>query len=229
MDVDAVAFDKDGTLIDLDGYWLEPSRIWVEEAAAGDPDVARLLAAELGLEADRLRPGGPLAMGTVEQVTALTAELLRGLGVPGADADRRASEARRRAMEAGSNIPLRALGDVAGTLRRLREEDVGVAVVTADDHAPTRRALDDLGLADLVDLVLTADGDIPPKPHPAVVTTVASFFATSPDRILVVGDSPVDAETARAAGAAGFVLVGQPVPGLDADAVVASVDELTVG
>ena len=67
FEVEAVAFDKDGTLIDLDSAWGPAARHWVEAAAAGDLDLAKDLASSLGLDVDtgRLLIDGPFAVGTV--------------------------------------------------------------------------------------------------------------------------------------------------------------------
>ena len=36
FEVDAIAYDKDGTLVDLDAAWGPAARAWVETAAQGD-------------------------------------------------------------------------------------------------------------------------------------------------------------------------------------------------
>ena len=50
FDVDAVAFDKDGTLIDLDAAWGSAALAWVTTAASGDAVLEETLAARLGLD-----------------------------------------------------------------------------------------------------------------------------------------------------------------------------------
>jgi phosphoglycolate phosphatase-like HAD superfamily hydrolase len=68
FDVEAVVFDKDGTLISLESYRLEPSRRWVETAAAGSLELAGSLERQLGLLSDALTPDGPLATASLDDL-----------------------------------------------------------------------------------------------------------------------------------------------------------------
>ena len=74
FEVDAIAFDKDGTLIDLDAAWGPAAKHWVETAAAGDAGLEQELTAELGLHhgTERLVNGGLFAVGTVAQLYETT-------------------------------------------------------------------------------------------------------------------------------------------------------------
>jgi phosphoglycolate phosphatase len=77
---------------------------------------------------------------------------------------------------------------------------VRVAVVTNKPEALTRKILAGLGL--LHRMVAVVGGDTFPerKPHPRGVESVLSLCGTDRERALLVGDSPVDAATAQAAG-----------------------------
>lgn len=221
FDVDGVVFDKDGTLISLESYWLDAARAWVD--AAADPKDRSALAVALGLNDDGLVPDGPLATASINDLKDLTARTLHDLGVPGSE--RRVSLAADRASEVASKVAVRPLGDVAGAIRRLTDVGVKVAVVTTDDVVVARRTLEDLGVSDHIALILGGDGDNPVKPDGAVLRLVAEHFGTTADRLLMVGDSERDRQTARNGGAAGFVLVADS-PRLPADAVVGSVDRI---
>ena len=74
FDVDAVAFDKDGTLIDLDAAWGPAALAWVMTAASGDQVLEEKLAAGLGLDlaTGHLVEGGLFAVGTVGQLYEAT-------------------------------------------------------------------------------------------------------------------------------------------------------------
>ena len=73
-----VAFDKDGTLIDLDAAWGPAARAWVETAARGDVSLMAELAARMGLDLDRdhLVTGGLFAVGTLGQLHETTLQIL---------------------------------------------------------------------------------------------------------------------------------------------------------
>ena len=139
FEVEAVAFDKDGTLIDLDAAWGPAARAWVETAARGDVSLMAELAARMGLDLDRdhLVTGGLFAVGTLGQLHETTLQILEEKAIPDpgpvADAARHASA---RAGEEGRVVPL---GDVVGTFRNLGRAGVKLAVVSSDD----RSAIDD--------------------------------------------------------------------------------------
>jgi phosphoglycolate phosphatase len=227
FDVEAVVFDKDGTLISLESYWLEPSRRWVETAAAGSLEVMVALEERLGLLPDALDPEGPLATASLEDLVALTTDTLASIGVPAAAARSRAALARSRAKSLSASLSPVAIGDVRGGLQLLAAAGLRLAVATTDDEAPTLQALRWLGIDDLIDFVVAADGEIPPKPDRAVLKSIADRFGILPSSLLMVGDSQRDSDTARAGGAAGFVLVSPDGSSrIVADAVVTSVDEI---
>lgn len=221
FDIDGIVFDKDGTLISLDSYWLDAARAWIDVAA--EPRERSALSAALGLDDAGFVADGPLATASIADLKDLTARTLTDLGV--SDADHRSRHAANRAAEIAASTVPRPLGDVAGAIRRLTGAGIRVAVVTTDDAASARQALNDLGVAGLVDVVLGADGDGPVKPDAAVLHLVAERLGTTVDRLLMVGDSDRDRQTADNGGAAGFVLVADS-PRLPADAVVSSVDQI---
>ncbi|HVR31303.1 MAG TPA: HAD family hydrolase [Acidimicrobiia bacterium] len=231
FDVDVVVFDKDGTLLSLDSYWLAPSRTWITHAADGDAELTVQLEVELGLipteSGHQLDPDGPLATASLEDLVSLTRRVLGKFGIGFDETEQRTRRARTSAAEHSARLAPVAIGDVRAALTSLARAGLGIAIATTDDALPTHEALDALGIADLVDFVVTADGDIPSKPHRLVLATIASHFGLVPDRLLMVGDSVKDAETAANGGAAGFVLVSADRRArVRADAVVRSVSEI---
>jgi len=87
----------------------------------------------------------------------------------------------------------------------LRARGLRVAVATADDHDPAVATLAGLGVLDLVDMVVGAD-DMPTKPAPDPVLAICAHLNIAPADAMVVGDSRVDLQMGRAAGAG--LLVG---------------------
>ena len=77
-----------------------------------------------------------------------------------------------------------------------------VAVLTNKPLGPTRRLLDGLGLTRFVAAVIGGDGEFPRKPDPAGLRHLMGSFGGSPDRTVMIGDSRIDFDTARAAGTA---------------------------
>lgn len=232
LEVEAVAFDKDGTLIDLDAAWGPAAMSWVENAARGDAGLAESLATELGLDlgSGRLVPGGIFAVGTVAHLYETTLEVLRANGLAEAEARMVASAARTSSAIAGESGNLVPLGDVTGTFRALKEAGIRIAIVSSDDRSAIDSAVIALGVGSLLDAVVSGDEGLDPKPAPDALLEAALRMGVDPGHMLYVGDSWVDAAAGRAAGVAGTVLVGDPP--FDArevaSVVVAAVDSLRV-
>jgi phosphoglycolate phosphatase len=214
FEVDAVAFDKDGTLIDLDAAWGPAARAWVETAGQGDNALIEDLAHELGLDltTGRLVVGGIFAVGTVGQLHQTTLAVLAGRGVDENRAHRLADAAETTSAMAGEAGNLIPLGDVAGLFRALTEAGAQVAIVSSDDRAVVEATAATLEVEALLTTVVAGDDGLNPKPAPDALRRAASQIGVDPGRMLYVGDSWVDAAAGVAAGAAGTVLVGDPPP-----------------
>ena len=232
FDVDGVAFDKDGTLIDLDSAWGPAAIAWVITAAAGDPALEETLALKLGLDlvTGHLVEGGLFAVGTVAQLYETTLKALSDNGTEESDARAWSDRAREMSALAGAKGNLVALGDVAGTFRRLHEAGLLLAIVSSDDRRAIDSVIEALALGSLLDAVVSGDEGLDAKPAPAALLEAARRLGMEPVRLLYVGDSWVDAEAARTAGIAGVVLVGEQPPetSLLATVVVPSIDSLGV-
>lgn len=228
FEVEAVAFDKDGTLVDLDAAWGPAARAWVETAAGGDPALMADIAARMGLDLDRdhLVSDGLFAAGTVGQLYEATLEALSELGV--ADGPKVANAARNASALAGKKGSLVALGDVVGALGVLHEAGLQLAIVSSDDRSGIDSAIAALGIGPLITAIVSGDQGLHPKPAPDVLLEATRSLGIAPTRMLYVGDSRVDVEAGRAAGVAGTVLVGQVAPevGELASVVVPAVDHL---
>jgi phosphoglycolate phosphatase len=89
----------------------------------------------------------------------------------------------------------------------------------------TEPLLAGLGLAGYFEIVLSGDSLPEKKPHPLPLLHSAKFFNVPIQQLLLIGDSLNDAVAARAAGCPVFCVPygynhGEPVDGLDLDAVV---------
>lgn len=88
---------------------------------------------------------------------------------------------------------------VLETLTALRERGGRLAVVTNKEGRHTRPLLQALGLQELVDLIVCGDTLPTRKPDPAGVRWCLERWALRPDQAVFVGDSDIDAQTARGA------------------------------
>lgn len=174
-----VVFDLDGTLVD--------SR---EDLAASTNDVLAGLGA------------APLAVGDVTRMVGDGARTLvqRALAAAGCDADldHALAEFHRhyavRLLE--TTRPYPGIGDVLATVG----VDATLAVLTNKPLAPTQRLLAHFGWAGVFGRVIGGDGPFPRKPDPAGLLDLMTWAGAAAEKTLMVGDSMVDVQVARAAG-----------------------------
>jgi phosphoglycolate phosphatase len=86
------------------------------------------------------------------------------------------------------------------TLLRALSGTVALAVLTNKPLDPTRRLLDHFGWTGLFGRVIGGDGPFPRKPDPAGLCDLITWANARPETTMMVGDSMVDVEVARAAG-----------------------------
>jgi phosphoglycolate phosphatase len=231
FDVDAVVFDKDGTLLDLDASWGPIALSWIEGVAPGDETVISVLAGALGLDlvSGRLRPDSVFAMSTLARIEADTRLLLASSGWSHDRIEHALAAGGRAIDHTVGAMPMTTLADVAVLMQELRAAGLGVAVFTSDEPHPTTMFLDRFGLHDLVGVVITAADVSEAKPSPEGLRTIAATLGTTTEQLLMVGDSVADRDAARAAGSP-FVAVGHTSRAASgAHATVASVAELSAG
>jgi phosphoglycolate phosphatase len=228
--VDVVVFDKDGTLISFEAMWVG----WARELGgrlelATRRPVAGDVYATIGFDptADRVIPGGPLAVATMSEIRELVAAVLRRW-CPSVSAARRIlADAWYEPDPVATAVPL---ADLPGLLGAIHASGRRIAVATTDDRRPTEATLAGLGLAALVDAVVCGDDPGPTKPEPAALAAVAARLGADVARTAMVGDTPADLQMARDAGARSIGVTSGVTTGAEleplADLVLGSIGEL---
>jgi phosphoglycolate phosphatase len=120
---------------------------------------------------------------------------------------------------------------VRESLVRLRARGVRLAVVTNKESRHTDAVLRAHRLADSFDRVISGDTQPTRKPDPAGVESCLHAFRVPRQRALFVGDSSIDAATARNAGVAVWLLphgynMGEPIENARPDRVIADLSAL---
>lgn len=119
----------------------------------------------------------------------------------------------------------RAYPGIPETLAAVAARGITQAVLSNKPAAMSRTILEGLGLSRFFAAVLGGDSLPAPKPDPAGVRRLCAETGAPPSAVLLVGDSPVDLQTARAAGV-GFcgVTWGFAAAGLRAAAATPLID-----
>jgi phosphoglycolate phosphatase len=120
---------------------------------------------------------------------------------------------------------------VRETLTKLRAQGVKLAVVTNKEGRYTQVVLDVHQLTPMFDVVVSGDTFSAKKPNPVGVAHCLSQFGVSAERALFVGDSSIDAATARNAGLPVWLLpygynMGQAIEVCAPDRVIQDVSSL---
>jgi phosphoglycolate phosphatase len=215
FDVQAVAFDLDGTLLDT-----------AHDLAAAVNGLLR----EIGL------PSLPVAVirdfvgKGMANLLVRVLEATRGAAPPAHEVA--ALLPRYQAIYAAQlGRETRVYPGVVEGLVRLREAGLKLAVVTNKASRFVAPHLEHAGIARFFDAAVGGDDADAKKPDPAPMHLVARRLGVDVQRMLVVGDSGNDAIAARAAGCPVVIVPygyneGRPVATIDADAIVASVREV---
>jgi phosphoglycolate phosphatase len=224
-DVEAIIFDKDGTLIDLAASWSPAGVRFVEICARGDRSLADALDSAIGMRHGLIVPDGVLAAGTMGDLLSTARRVLTEFGFD--DVDGLVETAHVAASQAASSV-VHPIGDITRTMARLAAAGLKLAVTTSDDRSPTLQTLAELQVAALVEVVVAGDDGISPKPAPDPLLLAAARLGVAIGNTLYVGDSVVDVEAARAAGVAAMVAVGRPdgPAARLADGVIQSIEEI---
>lgn len=168
-------------------------------------------------------------------VQVLIERALARLGPAGARADAarllESFHAHYARLEEDGALTARVYPGVAAGLAALQAAGLAIAVVT---NKPARAARDVLAarqLARWIKAVVGGDSGLPRKPHPAPLLAACEQLGVMPAHALMVGDSLVDVQAARAAGLAVVCVPygyneGSDPRALPADAIVESLAEL---
>lgn len=217
--LEAVLFDKDGTLVDFRDTWDPAVGAGLRAAAAGGAAL-RAAADALGydLDADRILEGSAFIAEPNDVILALLEPHL----------DIRVFGEVVMATAATSTVAAAGLPDL---LHHLRAAGVALAIATNDWVEIASSQLETLGWADLFDAVIGSDSGYGAKPDPGLVLgALADLGGIDPAAALMVGDTAHDLRAGRAAGVWTALVTNGSEPALDlaalADFVVPSLADL---
>lgn len=198
-----LVFDKDGVLADFERAWGAVVRARVDALThlAGAPELAPALKKRFGVDdAWRALPHGLLATGTRKQAIAAATACLAEAGRTGATAIAEAAFA-----HADASVPIAErhapLPGVSRTLARLHAVGWKLAIASTDTTAGIQRFLAHNGLTEGFVALVGADRVARAKPASEMFELACREAGVPPSQALMIGDSVVDLQMGRAAGA----------------------------
>ena len=193
MPIDALLFDKDGTLFDFAATWVAFGRAALERLSDGDVRRASEMGKVIGFNyaQEVYEPDSIVIAGTVGEI----ADALLPY-VPGRSLSELVETLNQVSAEAQQvpTVPL------APFLQGLKEIGLKLGVATNDAEGPATQHLASVGVRDHFDFIAGYDSGHGCKPGPGQMLAFARQIDVDPERIAMVGDSLYDLEAGRAAG-----------------------------
>ena len=229
--IQAIVFDKDGTLEDSQEYLRSLGQKRSRLIDAQIPGTGEPLLMAFGILDDKLDPTGLLAVGsrgeTEIAAAAYIAETGRGWLESRAIARRAFEEADQFIGTAPSPLFVGSLE----VLKYLSEAGLKLGILSAATTARVQAFVERHHLGEYVQLQMGVDQG-PSKPDPALFLQACQKLGVEPSATLMVGDSVGDIEMARAAGAAGCIGIcwGKPTAAHleTADVAIAQLDQIQI-
>jgi beta-phosphoglucomutase-like phosphatase (HAD superfamily) len=176
----AALFDLDGTLIDREPLFTEAVRRVAREAGAANRESAESYVGRSWVDV-YVGFGVEAASGwSFDEFMARVSRVADGLSAGG--------------------FPVRVLEGARPLMQRLRSRRVPVAIVTGSMRHEVGPALELVGVADLVTIVVAAEDYSPGKPDPAGYLHAAHLLDVDATRCVAFEDSTAGIASARAAG-----------------------------
>ena len=188
MQVEAVLFDIDGTLVDSNEQHVTAWGLAFREA--GHPQEAEAIRGQIGKGGDLLAPAlaPDLDKAVRERIKERHGELFASLYLD----------------------HIRPFPQAAEMVAAVRKSGRKVVLASSAKRAELDHYVALLGIAGLVDATTSIDDVDTSKPAPDIFTAAIAKVDVAPDRAIVLGDTPYDIEAAARSGIAAVGLTSGP-------------------
>jgi phosphoglycolate phosphatase len=228
--IEAVIFDKDGTLEDsqefLRNLGLKRSRM----IDAQIPGMGEPLLMAFGINGDKIDPTGLMAVGSRRENEIVAAGYIAETGRGWIEA---LSLAKKAFYEADKVFKKDAASPLfvgcLDVIKFLSDAGLKIGILSAATTKDVQNFVRSHQLGEYIQLEMGVDGHIN-KPDPVLFLQACEKLGVKPDATLMVGDSVGDIKMAKNAGAAGCIGIcwgnSHPVHLGGADVAIASLDEI---
>ena len=230
--IQAIVFDKDGTLEDSEAYLRNLGQKRSRLIDAQIPGIGEPLLMAFGINGDSLDPTGLLAVGSRRETEIAAAAYIAETGRGWLESLALARRAFEEADQYIGTAPSPLFVGSLEVLKYLSEAGLKLGILSAASTERVRAFALRHQLQDYVQLQMGVDSAELSKPNPALFLQACQALGVEPGATLMVGDSAGDIEMARNAGAAGCIGIywGKLVAAhlQTADVAIASLDQIQI-
>lgn len=197
MAIKGILFDKDGTLIEVNGTWIPLYKSMLGEVFGhNDIEIAELLTrAGYVAEIDGIRAGSVMAGGTTREIAAVWWPEI-------SDAERHDRVYHiDNVIGPQAKSYVKPLMDLVPVFDELHKMGLILGVGTNDGEASGRAHMVHLGVDHYFKTIIGSDSVARAKPSGQMIAKFADIAGIAPHEIAMVGDNSHDMEEARAGGA----------------------------
>jgi phosphoglycolate phosphatase len=230
-DLQAIFFDKDGTLEDSSHYLYQLASKRARLIDAQLPGVGDPLLMSFGVLQGRIDPAGLMGVGSRGENAIAAAAYVAETGRGWIEAKNIVEQS---FIEADRFVPNDKPGEMLPESRELlmaiHHSGCQLGILSNAPNRDVDNFVAHHQLASYLQLQMGADGAIV-KPDPALFWAACDKLRLAPEQVLMIGDSAGDIAMAHQAGAAGCIAIawGQPAPHLAAaDVVIDRLSEIIV-
>lgn len=232
--IEAIIFDKDGTLENSQNYLRELAVKRARLIDAQVPGIGEPLLMALGIQDDRLDPTGLMAVGSCQENLIAAAAYIAETGCSWfeslAIAKNSFIEADKYLQRNPQTSPL--FTGCLEVLKKLADAGVKLGILSSDSTVNVETFVSSYQLQDYIQLSMGAERDIC-KPEPELFIQACQRLGVKPENTLMVGDARGDMDMAKNAGAAGTIFICWHAPRasyleLEADAAITQLDEILI-
>lgn len=195
MSVRAVIFDKDGTVLDFDAFWLpvavKATEVIMSELGVIDVPSEKILES-MGVVDGSASIKGSLCFGTYRDMAEDMNGVFRRYGY-NFDVEKLTKltvDAYHGSVSAGEIKPT--CENIEEVMQYLKSKGIKIILVTSDGPAVTDECLKGLRIDKYFDIVFTDDGTHPNKPDPFMINKLCEDYGFEKNEVVMVGDTLSD-------------------------------------